>query len=192
MKKIPALCMVAFLVLARPVFAEAPTWQMIADESSITFHGKQMGSDFKGIFKSFSADIRFDATDLATSRVRASIDTASVDAGAQDRNKPLAGNDWFAPDLFPQAIFESTVFRANTDGSFVADGNLTIRDVTLPVSLPFTLALSKDDSGKEKALMTGKITIDRSKFNLGTGDWADTSIIPNDVPVDIVIVASKI
>lgn len=169
--------------------AEAVKWEVMPEGSRLAFSGKQMGAAFKGEFKTFSADIVFAADDLANSRAEATVDIASVTTGDQERDTNIVGKEWFDAAQFPSARFVSTAFRkAEGENSFVADGNLTIRDITLPVSLPFTLAFSPDGS----AAMKGQLALDRSKFRLGTGDWEDASIIANDVTVDVTLNAKPV
>lgn len=187
------LLFVFALSLSPSAFAQsAKKWEMIPAESSITFHGKQMGSDFAGTFPRFSAEIHFDAADLSASRVTATIDVTSAESGDAERDSNLKSPEWFDIKTFPAARFETTGFRRTDEDSFEANANLTIRDITLPVVLPFTLEITKDDSGKEKAVMKGSLTLDRSKFSLGTGDWADPGIITNEVPVDVIVAATAV
>jgi polyisoprenoid-binding protein YceI len=187
------LCLAATLLLVQPAFAQtARKWEMIPEESAIVFHGKQMGADFEGRFKNFSAEIYFDPAALAESRVTAIIDTASADSGDAERDENLKGPEWLAVETFPAARFESAEFTRTGENAFEARGTLTIHNVTLPVVLPFTLEFLRDDSGKEKALMKGSLVLDRSNFGLGTGDWADPSIIANEVPVDVVVSATAV
>lgn len=183
---------------AAPVHAaaEMPTaqhWTFVPTESSLTFHGSQMGTAFDGSFAHFTPDIYFDAEHLDQSKVTADIDLASVDAKDSDRNKNITGADWFDVQKFPTARFETTKITKTGDNAYLADATLTIHGVTQSLQLPFTLQTSKvahgKDSGKEKAVMTGKVTLDRSKFQLGQGDWADPSVIANDVPVEVKVTA---
>lgn len=168
----------------------APKWDVLAEKSSITFHGKQMGTDFDGVINKFKPDIHFDENDLEHSKVTVDIDINSIDGKDPERNKSIKGSDWFDTDHFPTARFETTKIVKTGDGAFTASGNLTIRGVTVPIELPFTLAHESIGFGQDRAIMTGMVTLDRSKFQLGTGDWADPSVIANEVPVDIKVTAT--
>ncbi len=181
-------------IVAPPV-AEPATrkWDFIPAESSITFHGTQMGTAFDGSFAKFTPVIYFDADHLDESKVTVDIDILSVDAKDSDRNKNLLGSDFFDVAQFQTARFETNKITKTGDNAYSADATLTIRGTPQQVTLPFTLDISKitkgKDSGKDKAVMAGKITIDRSKFQIGQGDWADPSVIANDVPVEIKLAA---
>jgi len=162
-------------------------WVMRPNESSIVFNGKQTGDDFSGEFKSFTADILFVPTSLKVSNINAVIDMSSFDAGNKDRNDALPGKDWFSVKEFPQAVFNAHEFTAIDEDSFEAKGELTLRGVSLPVTLPFDLDIS--DAGV--ATMTGSLTLDRSDYGVGQGAWAKGEWVDLNVGVDIKIVADK-
>ncbi|MDE1151698.1 MAG: YceI family protein [Micavibrio sp.] len=166
-------------------------WEVVDKDSSIKFHGTQMNAPFDGTVDKFTPVIYFDPDHLDQSHVTVTIDILSIDAQDTERNKNLLGSDWFDAPQFPTARFETTKFTKTGDNAYTADATLTIHGNAVPVQLPFTLDLAKSDSGKEKAVMNGKITLDRSKFALGQGDWADPGVIANEVPVEIKIVATS-
>jgi cytochrome b561 len=179
---------------AAPEPEQARAWTVIADKSSIRFHGMQMDTPFSGTVGTFTPVIHFDPDHLDRSKVTVVVETDSLDAGEKERNDNMKSKDWFDVKTFPTARFDTTGFTKTGDNTFTADATLTIRDMTVPVQLPFTLTFSKPenaaaDSGKEQAVMTGKMTIDRSKFKLGQGDWADPTVIANDVGLDITVTA---
>jgi cytochrome b561 len=94
--------------------------------------------------------------------------------------------EWFDPARFPKARFVATQFKALGGSSFEAQGRLTIKDKTIPVTLPFTLDL-KDDEAKMRA----KLSLDRIALGLGvasdpTADWVSRAI-----EVDIRVEATR-
>jgi len=190
-RMLPALLIVLFF--STTAHAADPKWIVDYKKSSITFTGKQMGEEFKGSFVRFTAAgnrITFDPGNPAGGGAKMNIDIASVSTQSAERDDTIKGEDWFDVAQFPWARFETTAFRKTGDGTYEALANLTIRDVTLPVTLPFTLKIAKEDSDKNIiATMDASITLDRSKFHLGTGSWVDTSVIANEVPVSVHVVA---
>jgi len=178
----------ALLVFAPAAAESATQWNLLHDKSSITFHPRQMGQSFDGAFDVFAASILFDEADLANSKVKVTIQTGSAHTGAADRDENLKGEAWLNVAAFPEAVFTAETFRKTGEAGFEADGTLTVRNVSLPVTLPFTLKVETEGQ-KKTATMDAHLTLDRSKLGLGTGDWADTSIIANEVPVDIHVTA---
>ncbi len=164
-----------------------PNWSIRPDESSIVFKGRQTGDEFTGEFKTFTADIVFHEAALKGASVEAVIDMTSFDAGNKDRNEALPGKEWFFVKSFPQAKFSAYGFAKLDDGRYETQGELTIRDVSLPVKLPFDLTVSDDGV----AVMKGSVEIDRSQFGVGQGAWAKGEWVDLNVIVDITIVADK-
>jgi polyisoprenoid-binding protein YceI len=185
-KKIAAPAAVA----APAPMGPAQKWDMLADKSSIIFHGKQMGADFEGAIGKFTPEIYFDENNLEQSKVTVEIDMNTIDGKDPERNKSIKGADWFDTDRFPTARFETTKFTKTGEHAFIADANLTIHGITIPVQLPFKLEYQAVGFGQDRVIMTGSVTLDRSKFQLGQGDWADPSVIANEVPVEVKVTAT--
>jgi polyisoprenoid-binding protein YceI len=76
----------------------------------------------------------------------------------------LKSDDFFASDVYPTSKLIITQANAKGDGKFEVKGNLTIRDVTKPVT--FFTQLTPDGK-KYKA--TTNITIDRAHYNVKYG-----------------------
>ena len=184
------LAVFLFLLLASPARADAPThWNINPSFSTLTFAGKQMGTDFKGTFEKYTADINFDPARLQDSSVKIDVDTGSFSSGDKDRDTAALTRDWFDAGAFPVARFAAASFKKTGNNAYVADGTLTIKGITVPVQLPFTLEITQDAPKILKAHAKGSVTLDRSKFSLGGGQWADTSVIANEVPVTVHITA---
>lgn len=183
----------AFLFLgAIPAHAGTNEWILVHDKSQVTFTGKQMGTAFTGKFERFKTNIVFDPDHLDASAVTADIDIASVNTEAADRDENIKGKEWFDVGQFPLAQFQTTKFRKTGNNTYEAEANLTIKNISIPVILPFTLNITKSDSDKtELATVDGTVVLDRAKFQLGTGSWADPSVIANEVPVNIHVVARR-
>ncbi len=188
-RMLPVILAAAVLLLPSSTFANVRQWNTFHEKSSIAFRPKQLGTEFKGTFDLFTPSIAFAPDNLAESKAVIVIRISSAHTGAQDRDEALIGKDWFDAAQFPDARFETKSFRKTGEGTYEADAALTIRNITVPITLPFRLSIAKKAPDEEIATMDGSIILDRSKFQLGTGQLADTSIIANEVPVDIHLVA---
>lgn len=181
-----------FLVISVP--AQAKQWILKPGaDSSITFKAKQMGAEFEGRFRLFVTKIEFDPDNLPASHVTVDIDLSTVDTKSAERDDALRGKEWFDISAAQMAKFETTKITKTGEGAYLAEGSLTIRGVTVPVSLPFTLVMQAKDSDKELiATMDGRVILDRNTFGLGGENWNDTSVIANEVPVSVHIVAKTV
>ncbi|MBU6246408.1 MAG: YceI family protein [Xanthomonadaceae bacterium] len=165
------------LALAVCGTAAATDYTMQPAGSTLAFHGTFQGAGFDGHFGKFDAAIAYDPAHLDASKFDVTVDLASASTGDKDRDTALPGSDFFDVAKFPRAHFVTTAFHQN--GSTVtADGTLTLHGVTKPVSL--TVDFKPTTAG---ATLDVKGTVKRLDFGVGGGDYADTSVIANDVTV---------
>lgn len=158
--------------------AQAAQWTVLPEASTLSFEGTQTGASFSGRFETFSAEIDFDPEDPGAGTISVLVDTGSFASGASDRDKLAVGAEWFATDLFPQAQFVSDDITQTGDGSYIANGTLTIRDAGIPVALPFRLEVEG-----AQAIADGELILDRLDFGVGQGDWEDASVVGAAVTV---------
>ena len=173
------------LALALPGLAGAADYT-VQPGSELGFTGTFQGESFKGTFGKWTAAISYDAAKLATSKFDVEVDLSSVKTGDKDRDGALPTADFFNVAKFPKAHFVTTGFRQN-GAQVIADGNLTLRGVTKPVSLNVTFKPAGTGATLD---MAG--TVKRLDFGVGGGDYADTSVIGGDVKVNAhLVLASK-
>lgn len=165
-----------------PVEETLSSWS-IASGSSLRFRTSWSGQAIDGGFSRFDGTIDFSPELLDQSRVEIRIETGSADSGDSQRDETLKSGDWFATGAHGTAVFKASRFRKTGAKSFVANGTLRLKGVTLPVSLPFTLIIDGD-----RATMQGSATIDRTAFKIGD---ASTAEIPASVRVDVRVNARK-
>ncbi|RYF48304.1 MAG: YceI family protein [Comamonadaceae bacterium] len=152
--------------------------QLVPAQSEVQFTARQMGVPLDGHFKKFSAQVAFDSAKLATSKIAFTVDTGSATLGSRETDAELPKPTWFNVPKFPQAQFESSSIKALGGGKFEVAGKLTIKgnaqNVVVPVALtqagPITTA-------------TGTLPIKRLAFKIGENEWADTSMVADDVTV---------
>ncbi|WP_176594253.1 YceI family protein [Sphingobium sp. EM0848] len=180
------------LAMAAPVHGEppkstgVPAWNVDQAHSKLGFVGAMNGQSFNGQFRRWSAQIRFDPARLNGSTVHVAIETNSAVTGDQTRDEALPTPDWFSARLFPRATFTSQRFVSLGGNSYRVDGVLRIRDVTRPVSFPFQLAIQGNS-----ARMSARMSIDRTIFGVGQGQFKGTDAVAAKVDVVIAITASK-
>lgn len=164
------------LVLAGGV--QAQDWAMKAEGSSLRFQGVAQGEKFEGQFAQFMPKIRFDPAALDAARFDVTIALASADSKNEERDDTLKGADFFDVGNYPEAHFVATEFSGAAGGPYQAHGALELRGTRQPVTLDFTWTATADG-----ARLEGKATLDRIKFGVGEGDWADPESIAHEVKV---------
>lgn len=174
------------LFFTTTVLADAQAWNIVPTGSSIKFSATQNGSPVTGQFKKFTGDINFDPAALASSNVNIVVDLNSVMTSYAEVADTLKTPDWFNVKVFPNAVFKADHFEKTGDKTYKANGTLTIRDKSLPVTLTFTLK----DYSKTNAMALGSTTIQRTAFGVGQGDWAKTDSVKDDVKIDFIVLAT--
>ena len=165
--------------------AAAAAWKLDAAKSQLGFSGTQTGVAFNGHFTRFSTQIDFDPDHPETSHIVVVIDPASAVTGDTQRDGALPGKDWFDIAQFPQATFVTTAISKTGANTYAATGTLTLRGVTQPIILPFTL-----DITGTTAHAKGHLNLVRTLFDVGQGAWSSGQWVALDVGVDVDIVAT--
>ena len=165
----------ALVVAPTPALAQQ---KLDAAKSEMLFVSKQMRVPVEGRFRKFDAQIAFDPKKPEAGKVAFTIDMGSATFGSPEVDVELPKATWFNVPKFPQATFQSSAIKAVGAGRFEVAGKLSIkgssRDVVVPVALT-------QAGGSTTA--TGAFAIKRLEFKIGEGDWADTSMVANDVQV---------
>lgn len=141
-------------------------WTIDPTHTSISFSARHlMAARVRGSFRSFTGHINI-ADSPETSTVSVTMDAASIDTGTKDRDNHLRSPDFLDVENYATLEFASTQVRTTGD-SYEVDGNLTIKDVTQPVTLDMQyLGVMADPWGNNKALFTAKTQINRESFGL--------------------------
>lgn len=134
-----------------------------------------MVTTVRGAFSDFEGKAHLDAADPPASSVSLRIRTASIDTGQADRDAHLRSADFLDVEQFPEIVFVSTDVEQVDDDVYRVTGDLTIRDVTRPVSVDFTLTGSaKDPFGNVRVGFEGAVAIKRSEWGLTWNTPLDT------------------
>lgn len=184
--------LVGLVLLAGPAPSAAapPEWTVDTAASRIEFTAYQMGEPVVGQFPAYAATIAFSPDDPAASSARVVIEIGSVDTGSDQRDTAIRSADLMAVDKFPTGVFEAVSFEKRDDGTYAAQGRLTLKDVTRDVALPFELRVDDTADGK-RATAQGAITIDRYDYGIGTRDSEYARVIGEEVEIRIRVTARR-
>lgn len=125
-----------------------------------------MITNVNGEFKTYNAEIDFDAKTKTFNKLNAVIDTASIDTDNQKRDDHLKSEDFFASEKFPKMTFQMTSYKVDGDEG-IATGNLTIRGITKEVKLKVEdIGTVKDFKNVNRVGFTLKGKINRMDYDL--------------------------
>ena len=176
---LPLLLAVPFAVLAAPLKTDPAN-------SSVTAVFRQMNVPVEGVFKRFTASVDYDPAKPHASKADVQIDATTLDVGDEEINKEVGKKEWFNTAQYPRASFVSTAIRPAAAGKLTVDGKLTIKGRTANVSFPLSV---RQVGGKY--LFEGQLPIRRTAFNVGEGDWLDTSMVADEVIIKFRVTAAK-
>jgi polyisoprenoid-binding protein YceI len=100
-------------------------------------------------------------------------------------NQEVAKKEWFNSSQYPKATFVSSAIRPVAGGKLSVTGKLTIKGKTVDVTFPLSV---KNDAGKQ--VFEGALPIKRLAFNIGEGEWKDTSMVADDVTIKFRVTAA--
>ncbi|MEU9981183.1 YceI family protein [Streptomyces sp. NPDC050856] len=136
--------------------------------SSIGFTVRHaMVTNVRGTFGAFQGTLRLDGSDPARSTAAIEVDITGIDTGIADRDAHLRGPDFFDAERFPAMTFRSTSAEALGGDRYRITGDLTIKDVTRPLSIDLEFNGSATDVyGNERVGFEGGAEILRSDWGL--------------------------
>jgi polyisoprenoid-binding protein YceI len=148
-----------------------------APGSTLAFAGKYQDDVFVGRFPGFATTFSFDPARLEASRLAVTIPLAGATTANADYDAELRDTAFLDASRFPQARYDATHVRSLGGNRYAADGVLSLHGISKPVTLEFTWT-----SGPSPVL-SGKATVRRLDIGVGAGDWAHTSLIPDEIAI---------
>jgi polyisoprenoid-binding protein YceI len=170
-----AVLAVSFLGAASVAFADQ---KLVPAQSEIVFVSRQMGVLVEGRFKKFDAQLAFDPAKPEASKIAFTVNVASATLGVPETDAELPKATWFNTSKFPQATFQSTAVKGLGGGKFEVSGTLGIKGATRNVVVPVVVTQAGATTNA-----TGTFSLKRLAFQIGQNEWADTSMVADDVQV---------
>ncbi len=147
---------------------QATKWAIDPTHSEIQFKVKHLViSTVTGFFKSFEGTLESDSEDFNGANVNFSLDVDSIETNQNDRNNHLKSDDFFATSKFPRINFKNGKLHKQGESTYELKGDLTIKEVTQPISLEAELGgVAGDPYGNTKAGFEVSGKLNRKEFGL--------------------------
>jgi len=153
-----------------------------------------MVTKVRGAFNEFEGTATLDGANPANSSAQVTISTASIDTRNAQRDGHLRSNDFLAMDEYPQITFVSTGARQVDESTFELTGDLTIKGVTNPITIPFSFeGAAKDPFGNLRVGFEGAVTINRKDYGITWNAALETGgvLVSDKVTLEFEISAVK-
>ena len=164
-------CLIALIAILGYQPAVAETWRSNAPNSKLEFAASYQGLPINGRFNQFSVTCLTDQLEQPT-HLNVAVSITSADMGSSEFNQAIQAADWFNVADFSEATFSSQQIKLTPKESdkttLIARGILQLKGLQKNIAVP----LSWDNNSSNQATITGELTLDRSDFAIGTGEWA--------------------
>ena len=166
-----------------------------ASHSRIGFVARHaMVTKVRGSFNEFEGTAVLDGANPAASTAQVTIQAASIDTRQAQRDEHLRSNDFLAMQQFPTITFVSTAVEQTGDAHFDLTGELTIKGITKPVTIPFSYeGAATDPYNNLRVGFEGSVVIKRSDYGVSFNAALETGgvLISEKITLEFEISAIK-
>jgi polyisoprenoid-binding protein YceI len=146
-------------------------WKVDPDNSEIIFDVKHLRlAKVRGRFHTFEGTLDMNEEDPPASAVEGTVDTASLKTGIGPRDSNLRSAGRFDSKRFPKMSFKSTKVGPFEGNRFKVHGNLTIKDITMPVVFDVVdkgeLSPVKGQPARRRRAFEASIQLNRKDFDI--------------------------
>jgi len=178
-----------------PATGTKTTWKLDPAHTTVEFSAKHlMITTVKGRITDVAGTIYIDEKNPQNSSVEATLNAVSLDTRTDQRDQHLRSADFLDVEKYPEIKFRSTRIQGDKD-SFKLTGDLTIRDVTKPITLDVEFeGETKDPWGGERVGFSANGKIDRREFGLTWNQALEAGgvVVGNDVKISLEAQAVKV
>lgn len=181
---------VMILLCAATAYGEAQEWKIDNNHSNIYFDVRHTYVTVRGLFGGFSGTVLFDPENAGASRIDLNVKVPSINTNIVKRDTHLRSADFFDAEKYPLMTFKSTDIKHVADNQYMVEGELTIKDVTREVAVPFTYFGIRDnplEKGQRVAGFEAEFTINRLDYNVGTGKFAEMGVVGEEVSIVVAL-----
>ena len=167
---------------------EVTKWTLDKAHSNVKFSVTHLVvSETEGSFKLFDGSMENSKADYSDAKISFNVDVNSINTDNEKRDAHLKSDDFFNAEKYPAMKFESTSFTPEGGNKYKLTGNLTIRDVTKPVTFDVTYGGIVNAMGGTRIGFKAKTTIDRFDYNLKWDKTIETGSLVVSKEVNITI-----
>ena len=169
-----------FFCISNQVFAYEK-WVIDKDISSVKFEvGVLFASNVEGEFKGIDGFVEIDLKEQINNKALISVDIKSIDLNYKKYKNLILSDVFFDVDQFPIGVLDTKKFNYKNEEDFKLDIELTIKGTSkiIPVNL-------KVMNYSENLVQVIAITsFSRNDFNIGTGQWSNTTILKDKINLE--------
>jgi polyisoprenoid-binding protein YceI len=162
--RLAIFCLLAFALLAPLSSAQVPVFVITKEDSTVQFSVKASVA-LEGKFDKWDASMTFSSTDVTSAVLDIKIQADSVNTGSGMKDGKLKSKDFFDVQQDPYITFHSTKIVQTGPATLEVQGTFTVRGVSKPETLTFTITGKGTGTGEIK----GTMAFDRKEFGMNSG-----------------------
>ena len=189
MKKSIYMLLIVFSLLVftgQQAHSAATEWKFDTIHSNFYFDIDHTYATVRGFFEDYSGTFHFDPDNPKGSKIVFKIETKSINTNERKRDNHLRNEDFFDVKNYPLITFESKKITKTGGNKYLVDGDLTIKDVTKPITLFLTYFGMKENPVRPGETIAGfetGLTIDRLEYKVGNGKFYKMGVVGKDVVI---------
>ena len=168
--------------------SQTANWTLDKAHTNVKFSVSHLViSDVEGSFKSFDGSMESSKADFSDAKITFTAEVASISTDNDMRDNHLKSDDFFNAAKYPQIKFVSTSFVPLGNNKYTLVGNLTIRDITKPITFEVKYGGTVSAMGGTHAGFKASSKIDRFDYNLkwNKATEAGGMIVGKDVDITL-------
>jgi len=184
----------SILLMTDNAFAETENWVIDKNHSNVYFDVRHTYAIVRGQFEEFSGTLQFDPDNLEMSSVSFEVNTQSINTGIAKRDNHLRSEDFFSVSEYPTMMFQSTGVKKKEGNQYTLEGNLTIKEKTAKVLIPFTYFGTRENPLQKGQMVAGfetRFSINRLDYAVGSGKFFKMGVIGDEVDILITLEVLK-
>ncbi len=174
--------MLLFSLLGLTGASAAETWELDREASRIEMIGTADGREAVTRVEDFDVDLDGDLDQPGEGHVVLTLRSESITGGNDIVDGMLHGHNWFDVENYPEIVLRSTDIQAPAAGELRIEGELELRGETYPLTVPVNWTRQGD-----RVSVNGRLTLDRTDFDMGRGAWRSEGTVKHEVHVDFTI-----
>jgi polyisoprenoid-binding protein YceI len=191
-----SICMISFGLLSFDLLNKGNdyVWSVDKAHSSVSFEINHFFTPVEGRFNDFTIELNFDPSEPENGYISTEVIIESVNTSNEKRDSDVRSKNFFDAAKYPFMIFNSSSIKKTGDNEFAVNGNLKIKGVTREIEIPFKILGIMDHpfkKGSELMSIRSEFTVNRTDYEVGTGDWMRTNVVGDEVKIKILIEATR-
>ena len=156
--------------------------QITVTHAKVYFKIKNLGINTSGILSGLQADVQFNAADLTSAKIEASVDVNTLNTDNSSRDEHLKSEDYFDVAKYPKITLKAVFLKHKSGNNYLGEFDLTIKGKSKQIEIPFSYAEKGND-----ILFNSTFKLNRLDFGVGTSSM----ILSNEVTVTVEAEATK-